>query len=199
MKPSAAKNEWSYFFQIVASILIGAVITYSAMYFNQKSEQGKERYGIANIIFVDVQNKLLSMLATLDKMPYENVISEGYHCLVKTHQDLTVCEAHLNKIVLFPSEEVRLFMTFYGSIKVLNNVLDILHNPYLQLTKDASNYWVTYYYNTLCSSIKNAKAILKVLGKQYQVQTFEAVQESLNEIEKNILSRNPGLKEKLSI
>lgn len=199
MKHTAQQNGWSYFLQIAASVLIGAMITYSAMYFSQKTEQSKERDGIANIIYVDVQDKLLSMLVTLDKMPYENAISKGYHCLAKTNLDLTVCEAHLNKIVLFPSEEVRLFMTFYGNMKVLNNVLDILHNPYLQLTKENSNYWVTYYYNILCDSIKNGKAVLKVLSKQFRVQAFEEVQESLNDLEKNILSRNPELKEKLSI
>ncbi len=199
MKHKAQKNGWGYFLQIVTSVLIGAGITYSVMALNQKSEQVQEREGIANIIFVDVQNKLLSMLATLDKLPYENANSEGYHCIVKTQFDLTACEVHLNKIVLFPPEEVQLFMAFYGNMKVLNSFLDILHNPYLQLTKENSNYWISSYFNVLCSSVKNGKAVMKTLNEQYKVQTFENVQASLDELEKKILSRNPELKEKLSI
>ncbi len=199
MKHKAQTNGWGYFLQIVASVLIGAVITYSAISLNQKSEQNKERNGIANIIFVDVQNKLLSMLATLDKLPHESVISEGHQGVIKTKFGLAACEAHLHKIILFPSEEVQLFMTFYGNMKVLNNFLNILNNPYLQLTKENSNYWISFYYNILCSSIKNGKSIMKTLNEQYQVQTSEDVRASMDELEKKILSRNPELKEKLLI
>jgi hypothetical protein len=199
MGNKSEKSEWTKFIQNVICILIGAIIAFSATSLKEYSEKRRYRKEAAKIIYVDVQNKLLSMLNTLNNHPYEKLIEDGHDMIVRCKYDLSAFDAYISKIALFQSKEPALIMGFYGNIKILNNILDIQYDPSLPLTKKDSVHWLKNYYITIYKTVRKGKTLMKTLRDNYEAESLKGVQKKLDDLEQKILLRNPELKEKLSI